>query len=149
VGERAETGHDKPTQETLTPSYSWAIFHIGNVVQHLQGPIGHNLSLVPYFDRKAMTIESEPVVQIRTTNECMTEEDIEFRLRTIEESCENCPRLQAIARRAERATKRKSRVRGPSHDRGPSRSRRSARGRRIRSRDLDPLYLDSEVEMLA
>ena len=96
-----------------------------------------------------MTTKSEPAVQIHTSNECMTEEDIEFRLRTIEESCENCPRLQAIARRAERATKRKSRVRGPSHDRGPSRSRRSARGRRIRSRDLDPLYLDSEVEMLA
>ncbi len=115
----------------------------------MQGPIGHNLSLVPYFDRKAMTIESEPVVQIRTTNECMTEEDIEFRLRTIEESCENCPRLQAIARRAGWAAKKKKLGRRPSQDRGPSRSRRSARGRRARSRDLDPLYLDSEVEMLA
>ena len=139
-----------PTQETLTPRYLLGyLSEIGYVVQHLQSPIGHNLSLVPYFDRKAMTIESEPVVQIRTTNECMTEEDIEFRLRTIEKSCENCPRLQAKARRAEWAAKRKSRVRGPSLDRGPSRSRRSARGRRARSRDLDRLYIEQEVEVAA
>ncbi len=95
-----------------------------------------------------MTIESEPVVQIRTTNECMTEEDIEFRLRTIEESCDNCPRLQARARRAGWAAKKKKLGRRPSQDRVPSRSRRSARGRWGRSRDLDRLYLEPEVEVV-
>ena len=84
-----------------------------------------------------MSQETELELRSVPENESMTEEEIQIQLCSIDESCDDCPRLREKVRRGERVEKK-----------GRGRSRRSAKARGGRLRDLDRFYLEEQVEAM-
>ena len=94
-----------------------------------------------------MSQETELELRSVPENESMTEEEIQIQLCSIDESCDDCPRLREKVRRGERVEK-KGRGRQLGRVSGRGRSRRSAKARGGRLRDLDRFYLEEQVEAL-
>ena len=94
-----------------------------------------------------MKSQTELNIDSTTENESMTVEDIETQLRSIDESCDDCPRLREKVRRVERdEVKSRGRRLGRVSDRG--RTRRPAKARVGRLRDLGRLYIEEQVEVV-
>jgi len=94
-----------------------------------------------------MSQETELELRSLPENESMTAEDIEAQLRSIDDSCDDCPRLREKVRRVERVEV-KSRGRRLGRFSGRGRTRRPAKARVGRLRDLDRLYIEEQVEVV-
>ena len=94
-----------------------------------------------------MSQETELELRSLPENKSMTVDDIETRLRSIDDSCDDCPRLREKVRRVERV---EVKIRGRRLDRvsGRGRTRRPAKARVGRLRDLDRLYIEEQVEVV-